>query len=356
MSKSPIANWQPKTEQGRRNADLLKAHAAKKRAKTVVEAKKAGETRKSVLGSERSKQRSAACKHQLDTSYRRLVHVSLESRMRLPTDEEWSLITEQGQPLLMPMGSHDIADFEWPAALDLAKPTNRIDSICRSGTLRAALEEVRKSLARPLPLWIGPDSHWLCMWLPGCGRIAEAQALLSYNPGLSNFPKLYLPATWYTARRHGGQEHAKLYRSWNAAINHEESQGHFGCYVLVYLDRPSQRKPLYQSTVARLHLAGFGVVELARGVVFQPVATLVLHQKLTDQPLQRVPVKSFGGSSHTHWSFHKDEKVVLDFPRHADPSGESLASLRLSAAEEQQYQVLQQRMAAPFDLQEQDRP
>ncbi len=359
MIKSPIANWKPQTEQGLDNASLLKAHAARKRAKTADEIKKVGRSEASkerpAPGTERSKLLSAAHKRQLDADRFRLFHVPLHQRISLPTDEHWTLFTERGQPRLMPTGSHAATVDEWHAALEHSKPENRIDRISSAGTLRAALKLVRQSLCHPKQLWLQPDSPWLCLWLPSCGLVSEARDLLSHNPSLEHFPKLYLPATWYTVRRRGGQEGASIYPSWRSAIGKGEPEGHYGTYALVYLDSPAQRDPLYESTLARLRLAGFGVIELTRGVVFQPVASLVLHRYITDQPLQRVPLCKFGGRTYTHQTFHKDAKVVLDFPEHTDPSQKTKASLQLSATEKEQYQVLKQRMVAPIDLKEEGR-
>jgi hypothetical protein len=348
MSKSPIANWHPKTETGIANAKLLKAHADKKRAAKAKAAQQAKRYAQPQPGSRQSKKLAVELKRQLDANRWNKVGVTLFRRQPLPTDETWQLDTHCGEPLLSLSGGCDATEQQWLSALILAEPWVHVS---RGGTLYSALNDVRQLLNKcPAPIWVPPESNWLCMWLPTCGTIDQVRLLLSLNPALSGFYRLILPATWNTACRPGGRSDGVRYRGWREALASGEPATHWGCYVMIYLDSPAQRQVLYESTLARLRLAGQGVIELNRGVVFQPVAELVLHETITDQPLQRVPrgVK-FGGSKKTHRTFLLEESVALDCP--AAHSNVRL-SAKLTAAEQRQYQQLMQRKAAPITLDE----
>jgi hypothetical protein len=348
MSKSPIANWQPKTETGIANAKLLKAHADKKRAAKAKAAQQSKRGVKPQLDSPQSKKLATAHKRQLDANRSNGVSVVLYRRQPLPSDETWQLDTRCGEPLLSPSGGFDATEQQWLAALKLAEPWV---SISRGGTLYSALNDVRQQLnSSTMPIWIPPASNWLCIWLPSCGTIDQVRSLLSHNPALAGFYRLILPATWITARRHGCRSDGVLYRGWREALSSEEPATHWGCYVMIYLDSPAQRQALYESTLARLRLAGQGVIELNRGVLFQPVAELVLHETITGQPLKRVPRGlKFGGREQTHLTFLLEESVALDCPAtHSNVR----PSVKLTAAEQRQYQQLIQRKAAPITLDE----
>lgn len=348
MSKSPIANWQPKTETGIANAKLLKAHADKKRAAKAKAAQQAKRGVKSQPGSPQSKKLAAAHKRQLDASRSNSVGVVLFRRQPLPSDETWQLDTHCGEPMISPDGAYDATEQQWLSALKLAEPWVHVS---RGGTLYSALNDVRQLLNKcPAPIWVPPESNWLCMWFPTCGTIDQVRSLLSVNPALARFYRLILPATWITARRHGGRSDGVLYRGWREALASEEPAEHWGCHVMIYLDSPAQRQALYESTLARLRLAGHGVIELNRGVLLQPVAELVLHETITGQPLKRVPRGlKFGGREQTHLTFLLEESVALDCPAtHSNVR----PSVKLTAAEQRQYQQLIQRKAAPITLDE----
>jgi hypothetical protein len=348
MSKSPIANWQPKTETGIDNARLLKAHADKKRAANAKAVQQAKRGVKPQPGSPQSKKLAAARKSQLDANRWNKVSVTLSRRQRLPTDETWQLDTHCGEPMLSPDGAYDATEQQWSSALELAKP---LALVSRGGTLYSALCDVRQLIDDgSKPIWIPPESNWLCMWFPTCGTIDQVRLLLSLNPALAGFYRLILPATWITLRRHGGRSDGVLYRGWREALACGEPATHWGCYAMIYLDSPAQRQVLYESTLARLRLAGHGVVELNRGVLFQPVAELVLHETITDQPLKRVPRgEKFGGPKKTHETFLLEASVALDCPaKHSNLR----PSVKLTTAEERQYQQLIQRKAAPITLDE----
>lgn len=346
MRKSPIANWQPQTAQGWQHAKLLSDHTAKKRGRTAAKSNTSG-----AASSNAASAPAAPGKKRPSVDSRKLWHVAIPWRRSLPTDERWAFEMSYGQPVLLTTGSHDASEEMWEMALALATPESRIDGNCRSGTLRSALQTVGTALAEPIPIWIPPHSCWLGMWLPTCGLIEEAEKLLEHNQDLAAFPRLFLPATWLTARRRGGAEEGAKYRGWKQALKDGEFAQHWGCYVLVYLDSPAQRIPLYESTVARLRLAGHGVVQLDRGVVFQPIASLILHQQLTDQPLVRVPQGQRLGRTGTHLTFRK-ERELLVFPAQDDQFARTVVKLQLSDAEQQQFDLLQQRTVAPFNLNE----
>lgn len=346
MRKSPIANWQPQTAQGWQNAKLLSDHTAKNRARAAAKSKTSGEASfKAASGP------ASLGKKRPSGESRKLWHVSISCRRSLPTDEQWAFEMSYGQPMLLTTGSHDASEEAREMALALATIESRIDGNCRSGTLRSALQTVGTALAEPIPLWIPPHSRWLGMWLPTCGLIEEAEKLLGHNQGLAAFPRLFLPATWLTARRRGGVEEGAKYRGWKQALKEGEFAHHWGCYVLVYLDSPAQRIPLYESTVARLRLAGHGVVQLGRGVIFQPIASLILHRQLTDQPLVRVPQGQRLGRTGTYLTFRK-ERELLVFPAQDDQFARTVIKLQLSDAEQQQFDLLQQRTVASINLNE----
>lgn len=327
--KSPFANWTPKTPQGIDNARLLKAHAKKKRAKAKP---KADQPKRLAIKSARHKPGGFL--------------VQLMTRSCLPTDESWEFMS--GSSIPMPGGSNDASEEDRQLALRRAAPDNRILKFRTSTTLRGALGLIVDALERPLPLWIEPDSCWLCIWLPGCGRISEARELLRLNPSIAHFPKLILPATWVVAGPEGLK--GEKYRGWRDALNSGEPAEHWGCYALIYLDNPAQRVPLYQATLARLYLRGFGVFELKRGFILQSPIRLVLHCNLEDQPLHRVPRKT----GKTHRSFWM-ERTALDLPERDIPSARAPSQLELSPAEKRQYNEMIQRMAAPIEPEEADR-
>lgn len=346
MIKSPIANWQPQSEIGLANAKLLKAHANKKRAATSKAGLQAKRAAKSSTGSPLSKRQAVDRKRQLDADRSTGETVALFRRERLPSDEVWQLDTYSGEPIPSSIVPDALTEQQCSTVPRLPKPSALMS---RGGTLYSALRDVRQLLDNSAnSIWIPSESNWLCMWLPTCGTIDQVRSLLSFNPALERFYRLIVPAIWITARRHGGSSDGKLYRGWREALERGEPATHWGCYVLIYIDSPAQRKVLYDSTLARLRLAGQGVIELKRGVVFQPVAGLVLHETITDQPLQGIPRgKKFGGPSKTHLTFRLEENIVLDSPS-AHSNG--LRCAELTANEQRQYQHLLQRKAAPITL------
>lgn len=351
MTRSPIANWQPQTEVGFQNALMLKAHAEKKRNAAQKAMQKAKQVASPLPGSVQSKALAAAHKRRLDAGRFKKVEVPLYTRSSLPTDEVWSLEMQHDEPMLRALCSQDATTDDWAFALKQAEPELRLS---QSSTLYGALRDACSLLNKnPRPLWISPESNWLSMWLPTCGTIDEARQLLSANPALEQFYRLILPATWVAPRRRSGLQDGAIYRSWKQAIKSGESSKNWGCHVLIYLDRPDQRMPLYESTVARLRLNGQGVVELSRGVVFSQLVELVLHNRPTDQLLRRIPSGiAFGGPAKSHWSFRPDEKVVLDCPEKRALNKEGVRGVHLTELEQLHYQQLKQRMAAPIDLEQ----
>lgn len=335
-----IGAWRPKTAAGEAYVASQLRKANQKRAADRRAKKSSERAAKPKCTQEEQRKNRISC----DRQKRKGVRVVVRYTQQVEGGRwQWHVLAG-GMPSLL--GGPSCYGDELPASSEMPACDESCEFTFSGSTSYAAMRDLAQQLKTSASHYLfRPGDQLLCLHLPYCRNLECARNLL-LTAGLTRFPMVIVPPQWATVRRKPGCNVTK-YRNPGHAMASGEPYSHAGCYALLLLEHPRKRQEVVETALGRLRLAGIGVVELRRGVLLIDQIVPQLHIGTAALPLSFSAGGSFfGGPTGTHWTFMVEEVRAFE------PEKSPTCSYKLTRAEINKLNELNQRTAAPIDSEE----